>query len=88
MEVNVNMSKAYHLALPLLLVPALCYGQVPGHVATSPDEVKWGPASPKLPPGAQFAVIAGDPSKPGVPYVFRAKSPDGYSVPRKRDARH
>ena len=46
-----------------------------------PDDVKWGPASPKLPPGAQFAVLLGDPSKPGAPYIFRAKLPDGYSVP-------
>lgn len=39
-----------------------------------------GPASPKLLPGAQFAVLLGDPSKPGAPYVFRARLPDGYSV--------
>jgi quercetin dioxygenase-like cupin family protein len=47
----------------------------------SPDELKWVPAPPKLPPGAQFAVIEGDRSKPGVSYTFRAKVPDGYSVP-------
>lgn len=34
-----------------------------------------------LPPGAQFAVLLGDPSKPGAPYIFRAKLPDGYGVP-------
>ena len=51
------------------------------HVLVTPDDVKWGPASPKLPPGAQFAVLLGDPSIPGELYVFRAKLPDGYSVP-------
>jgi hypothetical protein len=51
------------------------------HLMVRPDEVKWGPASPKLPPGAQFAVLEGDPSKPGAPYTLRAKVPDGYSVP-------
>lgn len=51
------------------------------HSIVSPDELKWEPAPPKLPPGAQFAVLAGDRSKPGMPYTFRAKLPDGYSVP-------
>lgn len=45
-----------------------------------PDQVVWGPASPKLPPGAQIARVFGDMSKPGELYVFRAKLPDGYSV--------
>jgi hypothetical protein len=51
------------------------------HEIVSPDELQWVPAPPKLPPGAQFAVLEGDRSKPGAPYVFRAKLPDGYSVP-------
>src|SRR5688572_4638943 len=51
------------------------------HSMVSPDEVKWVPAPPKLPPGAQFAVLEGDRSKPGVSYTFRAKLPDGYGVP-------
>jgi quercetin dioxygenase-like cupin family protein len=51
------------------------------HVMVTPDDVEWGPASPKLPPGAQFAVLVGDPSVPDELYVFRAKLPDGYSVP-------
>jgi quercetin dioxygenase-like cupin family protein len=51
------------------------------HSKVSPDELKWVPAPPKLPPGAQFAVLEGDRSKPGVSYTFRAKVPDGYSVP-------
>lgn len=50
------------------------------HAIVSPDELRWVPAPPKLPPGAQFAVLEGDRSKPGVPYAFRAKLPDGYSV--------
>jgi hypothetical protein len=46
-----------------------------------PDDLKWGPAPAKLPPGAKIAVLDGDPSKPGAPYTFRARLPDGYSVP-------
>lgn len=51
------------------------------HVMVGADEVKWGPAPPSLPPGAQFAVLEGDPSKAGGTYVIRAKMPDGYKVP-------
>jgi len=45
-----------------------------------PDGLAWkdGPAS--LPPGAKFAVLEGDPAKPG-PFVFRVKVPDGYRIP-------
>ena len=43
------------------------------------DNIKWGPAPADLPPGAQLAVLEGDPSKPG-PYTIRAKFPDGYKV--------
>lgn len=37
-------------------------------------------APPSLPPGAQVAVLSGDPSKDG-PYVIRAKLPAGYKIP-------
>jgi hypothetical protein len=65
----------------LMALGSLGHAQEPSHVTVSPGDVKWGPASPKIPPGAQFAVLLGDPSKPGEPYVFRARLPDGYSVP-------
>jgi quercetin dioxygenase-like cupin family protein len=51
------------------------------HVAVRPDEVRWGPPPPSLPPGCQVAVVVGDPRKAGVPYVMRVKLPDGYKVP-------
>jgi quercetin dioxygenase-like cupin family protein len=53
----------------------------PKHVAVRPDAIKWGPAAPSLPPGAQMAVLVGDPTKSGMPYVMRARMPDGYQVP-------
>lgn len=40
----------------------------------SPNDVKWGPAPPSLPAGAQMAVLSGDPTKSG-PYVVRIKLP-------------
>jgi hypothetical protein len=30
------------------------------------EDIKWGPAPPAIPPGAQVAVVAGDPSKEGL----------------------
>ncbi len=50
------------------------------HVMVPPSAVKWGPAPPSLPPGAEIAVIAGDPSQPQ-PYVIRARVPAGWRVP-------
>jgi hypothetical protein len=44
-------------------------------------ELKWGPASAKLPRGAQMAVLDGEPQKRGVPFTIRVRVPDGYSVP-------
>jgi hypothetical protein len=57
-------------------------GHGPGmdHVLVRPTAIQWGPAPPSLPPGAKAAVLTGDPTKP-VPYVLRAKLPDGYKIP-------
>jgi quercetin dioxygenase-like cupin family protein len=51
----------------------------PKHVMMGADELKWGPAPPSLPPGAQAAVLDGDPAKAGL-FVVRLKLPDGYKV--------
>jgi quercetin dioxygenase-like cupin family protein len=51
-----------------------------GHKMVTPDQVKWGPAPPSLPPGAQLAVLDGDPGKTGF-FTIRGKFPDGYVVP-------
>jgi hypothetical protein len=51
----------------------------PQHVALLPAELTWGPAPPALPPGAQMAVLSGDPGKPE-PFTIRAKMPAGYKV--------
>jgi rhodanese-related sulfurtransferase/quercetin dioxygenase-like cupin family protein len=45
-----------------------------------PDQLKWKPGPPSLPPGASIAVLEGDPTKEG-PFVFRVKVPDGYRIP-------
>jgi quercetin dioxygenase-like cupin family protein len=45
-----------------------------------PGEIQWRKGPDSLPPGAQIAVLDGDPSKEG-PFVFRVKVPDGYTIP-------
>ena len=50
-----------------------------GPVVVTPDKIQWGPAPPVFQSGAQFAVLSGDPAKPG-PFVVRLKLPDGYRV--------
>ena len=68
------------LALAQGQKPAAGATAKPHHIVVAPDQVKWGPAPPALPPGAQMAVLAGDPTQKG-PFVARAKFPDGYRVP-------
>jgi quercetin dioxygenase-like cupin family protein len=50
------------------------------HVIAALNEATWGPAPPMLPPGAQIAVLSGDPSKPA-PYAVRLKFPANYALP-------
>jgi quercetin dioxygenase-like cupin family protein len=51
------------------------------HTMITAADIKWGPASAKLPRGAVMAVLDGEPQKPGAPFTIRVKIPDGYSVP-------
>ena len=48
--------------------------------AFTPDQVKFGPAPPFLPPGAQLAVLEGDPIASTGNFTIRLKMPDGYKV--------
>ncbi len=49
-------------------------------VMVTPGELKWGPGPKSLPPGAQAAVLDGDPAKKG-PFAMRLKVPAGYKIP-------
>jgi len=55
--------------------------QAAKHVVLNEADMQWGPGPDSLPPGGQMSVLDGDPSKAGVPFVIRAKLPDGYKVP-------
>jgi len=46
----------------------------------TPDQVKFGPAPPFLPSGAQLAVLEGNPMASSGDFTIRLKMPDGYKV--------
>jgi len=78
----------------LVLVTTLCLGQTTKqstktggaakpspHAPTivTPDSIKWADPPPVLSPGAQLAVVSGNPAGTGN-YVVRLKMPDGYKI--------
>lgn len=50
-----------------------------GHVMHSKKDMKWIAAPPALPPGAQIAVLDGDPAKEGE-FTMRVKVPANYKI--------
>lgn len=54
----------------------------PAHAnnAFTPETTQWGPPPPFVAPGAQFAVLEGDPTASSGEYTVRLKLPDGYRI--------
>jgi catechol 2,3-dioxygenase-like lactoylglutathione lyase family enzyme len=48
--------------------------------AFTPDTIPWGPAPPVVRPGAQFAVLEGDPTASNGDFTIRLKMPDGFRI--------
>ncbi len=48
--------------------------------AFTPDQIKWGPPPPFVAPGAQLAVIEGNPMASSGDYTIRLKMPSGYKI--------
>jgi hypothetical protein len=46
----------------------------------TPDTIQYGPAPPFVRPGAQLAVLEGDPLASSGHYTIRLKMPDGYQI--------
>jgi len=64
-----------------LITAALFVAQpMPAQNAFTPDQVKFGPAPPFLPAGAQLAVLEGDPMASSGDFTIRLRMPDGYKV--------
>jgi hypothetical protein len=49
-------------------------------IVATPNVIQWGPAPDVLPPGAQAAVLEGDPAQPG-PFTLRLRLPADYRLP-------
>lgn len=48
--------------------------------SATPPALKWGAAPPVFEPGAQMAVLQGDPSKAGEEFTVRLRLPNGYRI--------
>jgi hypothetical protein len=73
------------MKLPLLIVVALAALVVMAQPtlaqnAFTPDQVKYGPGPAFIPPGAQLAVLEGDPMASSGDFTIRLKMPDGYKI--------
>jgi hypothetical protein len=70
------------IALGILCVCAgLLLAQPGSHQnAFTPDQIKFGPPPPFVAPGAQLAVIEGDPTANSGDFTIRLKMPDGYKI--------
>jgi quercetin dioxygenase-like cupin family protein len=62
-------------AAVVAFLPQLAVAQVASSAA-----VKWGPAPDFVPPGAEFAVLQGNPGQPGV-YTIRLRLPANFRFP-------
>lgn len=71
---------SFWTVLALLLVvcsPAIAQNS---HAPMNASDLTWGPVPPFLPPGAQIAVLEGNPAE-AVPITLRLKMPAGYVIP-------
>jgi quercetin dioxygenase-like cupin family protein len=68
------------VAVILLAAPAVATAQtMDEHKITTPEAIEWAPGPASIPPGAEAAVLYGDPSKEGL-FALRLKLPPGYHI--------
>jgi len=79
------MRHTTYRALPIIALLG-CVGMLAAHPSShdknafTPDTIAWGPPPPFVAPGAQFAVLEGDPTASTGDYTIRLKMPDGYRI--------
>ena len=82
---NVKTKLAAVMLVGIFSVATKVHAQMPqmqmhsNHIMVMPDSIKWVDVPPGLPPGAQAAVIEGDPRVPGL-FTMRLKIPAGWKV--------
>jgi hypothetical protein len=74
-----DMKKLAICVFLLTVATVFAQSEKPQNAFTA-SQVKFGPAPPFLPPGAQLAVIEGDPMASSGDYTIRLKMPAGYKV--------
>lgn len=67
------------IVLVLFTTGAFAQSSTPQNAFT-PDQVKFGPPPPSLPPGAELAVLEGNPMGDSGDYTVRIKMPAGYRI--------
>jgi hypothetical protein len=70
---------------PILILVTLCATilaarPAPPQNAFTPDQIPFSPVPPFLAPGAQLAVVEGDPTASSGDFTVRLKMPDGYKI--------
>lgn len=65
----------------MLTLPPLANAQdqTADHLLVAPSDVKWSPGPASLPPGAEIAILEGNPAEEG-PLTMRLKFPADYTV--------
>lgn len=83
MKRNLGVILPLCLAVGWMVHAASRAGAEPAAVqnAFTPDAVHYGPLPPFIPPGAQLAVLEGDPMAHSGDYTVRLKMPAGYRIP-------
>jgi len=76
------------LAITLLILPVAADAQEQRtaaddgprhHLIYTPDDVEWRPGPGSFQPGAEFAVLEGDPGQPGI-FTMQIRMPDGFVI--------
>jgi mannose-6-phosphate isomerase-like protein (cupin superfamily) len=68
------------LSLCAFVLPLLLAGTLAAQDSTAQPPLQWMAVPPILAPGAQIAVVSGDPTAPG-PVTIELLMPDGYRMP-------
>jgi quercetin dioxygenase-like cupin family protein len=69
---------ASFLAIAVSVAPQAAGAQ--SAAPANPPALKWGPAPAVFEPGAQMAVLQGDPGKAGEEFTVRLRLPNGYKI--------
>jgi mannose-6-phosphate isomerase-like protein (cupin superfamily) len=72
--------KLQFLALALSAAALLATQPIHAQTTFTPDQVKFGPVPAFMPPGAQLAVLEGNPMASAGDFTIRIKMPDGYRL--------